>query len=724
MSCINAILNFTNEQKITDISIPEVSRPIHHQIYYRTSHFEHTSRIMNGWGVHSDNCQTILTLFEKCGVYTDIVKENEKHPVTQKISTIKKFVLPPILESYVFRPLRVPNVTTPGNVTKNDIDYLIKPVIFGSGNVSKSKNLIDSLSYSRTKRYRVSESFLNLSLKFLEAKAGQHLYSILEESGMDLSIPTQVNIDQQRVNYHKTRRLPTANPLQTYIALSLKNQFIGKYSIKLSSYYKTLKISDVTQIQSLSYLIQEREKGKLDSMIIDKKFAYTSCEVANWFRGYPIYITDSLCIRLRLYPNEHWLSRTLGSLKHLLCDYTPTKITLRGLINLFRAYYAADKALLEKYQDFLSKNTFSKKKGKYLLFVFFHKNYLKFTKIKEPLYFMCLHMELLKVEKTNKTAVNIEIDQSASGAVFLAYLLKNKKLAKVCGLLSKKDSSPYDYLKEKSSIFLNQNIKTKSPRIFEFISNSRKLHKYALMCFAYSQTHIGRMEDFRDRWLNETNLNLTLKDKKALDEFALGYEKFLNSLFPNLTLQINILKQVVELAVKDSGKLYIRTLEGEMINWTFYKYYTRKRSKFDPVENESKTYSVKLRQSNDLNDVDIKTHKHKLLSYLIHSIDAAVLRFFIRKMKDKYKARINHLHDCVIIHPNDVDNFYKVVEDLYKSRELFEMADNLFFDPIKGNASQDIQKKIEQLQKEFHKLGEGFEEDLDYDPRNLYKFES
>ena len=43
------------------------------------------------------------------------------------------------------------------------------------------------------------------------------------------------------------------------------------------------------------------------------------------------------------------------------------------------------------------------------------------------MYFMHLHVEILKTKKVNKTDVNIEIDQTASGIVFLSLLLKRQK---------------------------------------------------------------------------------------------------------------------------------------------------------------------------------------------------------------------------------------------------------------------------------------------------------
>jgi hypothetical protein len=65
--------------------------------------------------------------------------------------------------------------------------------------------------------------------------------------------------------------------------------------------------------------------------------------------------------------------------------------------------------------------------NKKLLYDFFHNNYLDFTKIKNTMYFMHLHVEILKTKKVNKTDVNIEIDQTASGIVFLSLLLKRQK---------------------------------------------------------------------------------------------------------------------------------------------------------------------------------------------------------------------------------------------------------------------------------------------------------
>ena len=119
--------------------------------------------------------------------------------------------------------------------------------------------------------------------------------------------------------------------------------------------------------------------------------------------SYPIYITDKMCIRLRLYPVEHWISRTSGVLKHLLCYYKSIKLTLKGLISLMPSVLRLrSRPYITLFNIYITKNNISDKK---LLFDFFYNNYLDFTKIKNTLY---LHVGLLKTQKVNKTDVNIE----------------------------------------------------------------------------------------------------------------------------------------------------------------------------------------------------------------------------------------------------------------------------------------------------------------------------
>jgi hypothetical protein len=722
MSLINAVLNYCNDNKILEIDIEEVSKPIYYKIYYKTHLFNYVEAKSNGWGLHCDNCEIILSAFEESGVYTEVVNETRQNPMTKKVQSRRKGVLPHILESYVLRPLRVPNIRTPGRVKTDDVDFLIKPVIFGEGSTTKSKSLVDALSYSRMKRYRISESFLQLALLFQKAKPGDFLYNLIKSTGVRPSFPTNVDIDHQKQQFNSAQQRSKANLLQVYVAVAMKNEFIGEHSLSLKSYFKTLRLSQVSELQSISYLYQEKEKETLNGLVMDKKFAYTSIQLAQHFVGYPLYVTDTLCIRLRMYPKEHWISRTSGGIKHLLCDYTAKKITLRGLINLLFAYYKASPEATGEYEKFLSGTILSKKRGKADLYSFFHNNYLNFVTISEPLYFMNLHMELLKIEKSNFTSVNIEIDQSSSGVVFLAFLTRSRSMAEACGLLSKQDKSPYLFLMNQCGAFLN-GMDNQSEKARLFLTTNKKVHKYALMCYTYNQSHLGRMNDFHSRWLDENKVYPTEKESSTLNEFALKYEDFIESVFPNTARKLELIREAVEISVRDSGAVSIRTLDGEVLNWTFYEYKTKKRSRFDPADNSTKTYSVKLREGRNFQP-DITTHKRKFLSYLIHSIDAAVLRYFITEMKEKYNTNINHLHDCVILHPNNVDDFYDLVDALYTDGSLLKIADELVFEQLSSSVSRSAQNEIEELKLEFDALCDGFENEITFDPRNLYKFES
>lgn len=84
--------------------------------------------------------------------------------------------------------------------------------------------------------------------------------------------------------------------------------------------------------------------------------------------SYHIYITDKMCIRLRLYPVEHWISRTSGVLKHLLCYYKSIKLTLKGLISLMQAYYACDQDRILHYLIYILQRTIYQTKSCCLTF--------------------------------------------------------------------------------------------------------------------------------------------------------------------------------------------------------------------------------------------------------------------------------------------------------------------------------------------------------------------
>jgi hypothetical protein len=74
-------------------------------------------------------------------------------------------------------------------------------------------------------------------------------------------------------------------------------------------------------------------------------------------------------------------------------------------------------------------------------------------------------VELLKTEKVNKTDVNIEIDQTVSGIVFLSLLLRDKIMAKAANHISPE--------------FAYNNMTNLSKTAIDFLKNNRKSFDFA-----------------------------------------------------------------------------------------------------------------------------------------------------------------------------------------------------------------------------------------------------
>lgn len=93
-------------------------------------------------------------------------------------------------------------------------------------------------------------------------------------------------------------------------------------------------------------------------------------------------------------------------------------------------------------------------------------------------------------------------------------------------------------------------------------------------------------------------------------------------------------------------------------------------------------------------------------------------------MEEKHHYKINHLHDCVLVHPNYVGAMYDVISEVYCSDELYDMANNLFFNPIRQHLSDDARLSLDNLQKEFEENSDKFRDELkNCNPRNVYEFE-
>ena len=184
--------------------------------------------------------------------------------------------------------------------------------------------------------------------------------------------------------------------------------------------------------------------------------------------------------------------------------------------------------------------------------------------------------------------------------------------------------------------------------------------------------------------------------------------------------------------------LQMNTLDGEKIFWTFYATTNKNRKYYDTVNREHKSYKIttfkerqrKLEIEDEFEEfpqnreLDSRGMKRRFLSYFIHSIDASLLRRFIYLMKTKHKVSINHLHDCVILHPNHVDAFYEVVKEVYSCPKLYDIVFDGLFDSVSNNLSPESNVKLQEHRKKFIDSTSDFRNDIqNMKPEHMYSLE-
>lgn len=216
--------------------------------------------------------------------------------------------------------------------------------------------------------------------------------------------------------------------------------------------------------------------------------------------------------------------------------------------------------------------------------------------------------------------------------------MRDKKLAIECNLCIPEPRNPYKWVMENVKTFLVNDLKINNERVIEFLSTNLKVHKYSLMCYAYNQTGYGRLEFLKEKWTQEYVTVPNYEEHNCLSMFAMKYPDFVSTLIPNLNKKLDLLNEAAKLVVKETKYLSLKTLDGEKLSWTFFKSTVRRKRQLNPVTNE--LYNISINET-DLKDgkptISLRHHETCFLPYLIHSLDAAVLRHFIREIYKKEK---------------------------------------------------------------------------------------
>jgi len=454
-----------------------------------------------------------------------------------------------------------------------------------------------------------------------------------------------------------------------------------------------------------------------------RQLLLTSIEIGGLYKNYPLYYETLLNFRLRMYLLQYLMSRTSGYLKNILEESKSRTLTQKGMTHMLETYYSPNPLLLKGFNNLISKSNKE-------MFQYFQEN--KINLEKEPLYFELLELELNDVFcNKQETSLQLEIDQVGSGPTLVALLTQNKVLTEKCNLLEGKFHCVYKYLLHETKQYLQENnyfdldIDIHNSKAFELLTQDRKAQKYALMCYFYNEKHRGRTLRWKEQFEEKFGTTVTSNDYELFSKFSINYSKFMEKCFPNLTTQLDILNEAMTIVIKQDLPIKFSTLDGCILSWDFEKTIEIKRNYFNPASGSHTQYKYRILIT-DSTSKNSRTKKHQtsFRPNFIHALDATIMRIFLQNFYKTTKKRLNHLHDCVMLHPNDVDIFYNIVSDVYCDPRMKTLAVDLFFFRIKKDVVGEPLSKIEKLKKKFCENMDLFELSVDtFDPKKCYRFE-
>jgi hypothetical protein len=753
---VNLLLEYFKLKKniYFSISIQDLNR------YTATKNVDNLSLIENAeWYLCMvDTIMTIISTFKLSGVFLS------EHYVLKKRHSLKENVvygLPNKITHTIPLSSHLPLIMKPADL-KNNAEILEITAKMNQGviDLKFSKQAMKALNLSHKKKFRVNTLYREILYEMHEESSWQDqgLFILPQQKSYTTRLEYINCVDEFREFAQNSGITSLQRHIHKRVLLHIKTQKKPDLGSKHLFYIILNKICGITAVESRTHSHLHHLIKKLQEIKNERQLLLTSLTISKILEGFPLFYSNKLDFRTRMYPWQYLISRTSGNLKHLLMDFKGERLNKNGFIYLLKAYFTLDSKILEKFELFLLDKQFVHSKN-FLknMESFFIENYIFLMSINKELpYFMLLKFQIEKIFSkgfNQKVHLNVEIDQNASGIVFLALLLKNKALASRCNLLSKDKQDVYTFVNQCVKSFILGKTYTKinyvtdidakentlhnnkidfvlteenGSKIFEFFQQ-RKPTKYALMCYCYNQEHRSRTEYWTDLWLSLFQQKPNDMEYAVLSSLSLNYHDFINSIFPGIHKQLTIINNVLKIIIEKGYKPKIKTLDGCVIKWDYFQVKSIVRSVYNPSTMHHESFRINVTKLDENNKTMSEKTKHlkSFLPHLIHSIDAAIMRLIIMGIYKKNGYIINHLHDCVILHPNYIDSFQEVITEIYTSEQILHLAKNLLFDPIKSDLDASTLEKIEELEKEFFDNVDSFEINKDiFKPFNMYSFEN
>ena len=597
--------------------------------------------------------------------------------------------------------------------SRESVQEWISPVKGGHHNIQVSNQALTTLNIAQKKQFIVNKSFSEL------------LRSVDDREHVS-EFTTRRAFDTKKKEFDVWSDSVWGNTLNITLYSITRSILDVKNTKSDNLHCKTADLCGLTSLECYANAKKNEVRAKLVVMRSSRQLLLTSLDISKIYQNYPLYYGTRLDFRLRMYPLQYLMSRTSGYLKNLLEESVPRALNKVGMGNMLDAYYSPEPDLYREFNStLLNKKTFNSMKN------FFNKNKIKTSE--QPLYFELLEGEIAKILKIpsgkKKTSLQLEIDQVGSGPTLIALATGNRALAEKCNLLGGPFSCIYSFLLEKAKVFIVENISEVDieSNAYKLLTQERKAAKYAIMCFFYNQQHLGRTERWKLQYEEIFGISVTPSDYALLTKFSVAYPKFMEYVFPKLTKQLALLNEALFLVIGQGLPVKINTLDNCIISWYFDHTEEMKKNYFNPVSGSHDQYKLRVKVKGETkNSIRSRKSKHKrsFLPNLIHSIDASIMRMFIYRFYKQTGKRLNHLHDCIMINPNDVGVFYDIVTDIYCAPFMQTLIQDLVFSRMKSDTAGPVLEKIIEIEKEFLLNKDEIKLSTEsFNPKNNYRYE-
>ena len=680
-------------------------------------HFsDNASDIKWYYDIPSKITMILLSFYQDTDIVKATLKERSSKQTRKKGKTLSIiYVFDHKLDNSIAFSHNLPKITPPLKAESQEcIREWLSPVKGGHYNIQVSEQAFTALNIAQRKEFVVNTKFAQL-LRNVDNR---------RENAQEFT--TRKKFESKKSEYDTWAQSVWGNTLNiTMYRLTRSVIDLKKSKIK-NVHSKVADLCGITHLECYANAKKNELRSELTNMKANRQLLLTSLDISSIYQDYPLYYGTRLDFRLRMYPLQYLMSRTSGYLKNLLQESVPRTVTAIGMNNMLNAYYSPFPDLCREFNDTkLNKKTFS-----------YMRKFFETKKIdlsKTPLYFELLEIEietLLLGTGKKKTALQLEIDQVGSGPTLIALVTGNRALAEKCNLLGGQFSCIYTFLLEKSHAFISEKLNDieidKTSNAYRLLTEERKAQKYALMCFFYNEQHLSRTRRWVDQYEEKYGTSVPDSEFKLLSKFSVKYPEFMEYVFPNLTRQLDLLNEALSIVIDQELPVKIKTLDNCLISWDFDHMQEVKKNYFNPVSGSHDQFKLRMKiRANKVSQRSRKSkHKQSFRPNFIHSLDATIMRMFLYRFYKQTGKKLNHLHDCVMVHPNDVDIFYKIVSEIYCSPFMKTLAKDLVFSCMKSDTRGLALSKLIEIEKEFLSNMDNIElTPSTFDPRKCYRYE-